>query len=165
MAWSAPVIVDSLSSPAAAASAVTPVASCEQFFTAVLQVRGGCFNLGDRPIRCVIITAPGDTSACNVPPGPPTLEDAGLFVKVVLPAGCMFSTDAGQLGGVYGTVTFIPAGCCFTAAQNPCTPTAFPFGCYQAGGDFGFLPKQGTCSNDLGTDILTEAQVRYCCGV
>ena len=139
-AWTAPVIIDSLSSPAAAG---TP-SPCVNHYYARIDF-SGCSNIGVGN-QCF---SPTGTLGCNVSPGgnPSIANLGGSFYVVTLRDGCAFTNTShvSQFGGSN----------CRTITSSPtCSPgTASGNGCFSVGGQVAYVT----------TAQFSHVDIEYCC--
>jgi hypothetical protein len=142
-AWTAPVIIDSLSSPAAADSV------CNKYWVKV-QPNGACFsacpgggyNVSDAKWagNC------SDPGGCDVAGGTarmPTVSVDGDYLKVILASGCTFSsTTSFQIAGRYAASNEGCPGNEFTTVTSTCSGPVTGAGCYALNGNTAWVHQR-----------------------
>lgn len=163
-AWTVPVIIDSLSSPAAAGSCVT--------YYAKLDTHGNC--IGHDP-SCGLSVAPhtryvccsSDTSGedCPWPDKTPTLSGpSGDYYKVTLPDGCTFLPLPQQIGSTGWRVVAnydFHTPCPLMQASSSATKPSSGDGRFQVNGNVAWVNKKKTYGSSQIS--LTYIYLQFCC--
>lgn len=139
-AWTAPVIIDSLTSPAAAG---TPGACVKQYYARINF--SGCADIG---AGNACFTKTGVLGCGASPGGNPTITDpGGSYYLLTLQGGCAFTStsEVAQFGG----------GSCRTiTSSTSCTSApASGNGCYSVGGQVAYVIKTQ----------FSHVDIEYCC--
>jgi len=181
--WVAPMLIDSIASPAAAASP-----PCTPYFVKV-RPNGNCFDAcpgsgtgivdgvadatTDFPVtgfkwagNCYSNANNDPPSGCglvkNTTPKMPTVTDFNTtYYKVTLATGCRFSKDTGwSIGGRYGTSD--PGDRYIKAVDTTCTNATTPGGnaCFINGGTVAYIRK--TYPTDA-SRVLNYIYLAFCC--
>ena len=152
-AWTAPVIIDSLTSPAAA------VSNCNPIFIKI-QVSNNCCYCAD-PCCSVVNSYPNaccGSNGCNstITDYPccsmPTVSGG----NVTLPTGAQFSSQTGGAGGP------IPSWWGIVGRYDGNAGTLAQAGTYSNGGTSGSVPTSITSGHS--TSNLTYVYLQYCAG-
>jgi hypothetical protein len=169
-AWTAPVIIDSLSSPAAATS-------CVKYY-AKLDTSGACVNhdpscsysvaSGTKYVCCSSDSTGEDCPYPAKLPGLATLAANTNYYTVTLPSGCFFgplpSTNTNSNWQMVGNYDF---NCVrLTGSVGATAPTASYTGdgYFQVGGNKGWIKKSHAFGGSIGTKSITYVYLQFCCG-
>ena len=181
-AWTAPVIIDSLTSPAAAGSVCVPYWVKVYAQTAV-QCFSACpgsstlFPLND-PSGSADYRAHWASASCTDPgcndlsPAadrmPASVSVEGNYYKVTLKSTCFFSSatttnpNDWQIGGRYGGTTGSPGNDYLKAlTTGSSAPVNNSAGCYENGGQHGWISKNYPTPTD--SEGAVFLYVKFCC--
>jgi hypothetical protein len=170
-AWSAPVIIDSLTSPAAAGSV------CVKYY-AKLDTSGACvahdpacgYSVASatKYVCCSVDTTGED---CPYPAKLPSLSTLAAntnYYQVVLTSGCFFGPLPGSNTSsnwqVVGNYNFNCVRLTGSAGATAPTASYTGDGYFQVGGNTAWIRKSHNFGGTIGTVAITYVYLQFCCG-
>jgi hypothetical protein len=173
-AWTAPVIIDSLTSPAAAGSV------CVKYY-AKLDTSGNCVAHDPSCGLSVATTVPktkyvccsDDTSNEDCPyptklPTRATLSTNTNYYEVTLKTGCFFgplpATNTNSNWQLVGNYDFNCVRLTGSAGATAPGSTYTGDGYFQVGGNKGWIKKTHDFGGGIGTKDITYIYFQFCCG-